>query len=89
MSVYPLFSEISPKKVPTLSKVRQEVVPTAITRPPSAFVLLISGEEEAGAGGILWIYVAVLAAVVIGVLIALRQRFKEISKGEEDEAKKY
>lgn len=54
----------------------------------AAFVLLING-EEVGAGGILWIYVAVLAAVVIGVLIALRQRFKEISKGEEDEAKKY
>ena len=54
-----------------------------------AFVLLINGEEAAGANGILWAYIAVLGAVIIGVLISLWQRFKEISKGEEDEAKKY
>ena len=54
-----------------------------------AFVLLINGEENAGADGILWAYIAVLGAVIIGVLISLWQRFKEISKGEEDEAKKY
>ena len=54
-----------------------------------AFVLLINGEDDAGADGILWAYIAVLGAVIIGVLISLLQRFKEISKGEEDEAKKY
>ena len=54
-----------------------------------AFVLLINGEENAGANGILLAYIAVLGAVIIGVLISLWQRFKEISKGEEDEAKKY
>ena len=54
-----------------------------------AFVLLINGEEAAGANGILWAYIAVLGAVIIGVLISLWQRFKEISKGEEEEAKKY
>lgn len=54
-----------------------------------AFVLLINGEENAGANGILWAYIAVLGAVIIGVLISLWQRFKEISKGEEEEAKKY
>ena len=54
-----------------------------------AFVLLINGEENAGANGILWAYIAVLGAVMIGVLISLWQRFKEISKGEEEEAKKY
>lgn len=54
-----------------------------------AFVLLINGEEDAGANGILWAYIAVLGAVIIGVLISLWQRFKEITKGEEDEAKKY
>lgn len=53
------------------------------------FVLLINGEENAGANGILWAYIAVLGAVIIGVLISLWQRFKEISKGEEEEAKKY
>ncbi|MGN0736491.1 MAG: hypothetical protein ACI4LP_11885 [Anaerovoracaceae bacterium] len=54
-----------------------------------AFVLLIKGEEAAGANGILWAYIAVLGAVIIGVLISLWQRFREISKGEEEEAKKY
>ena len=54
-----------------------------------AFVLLINGEEDAGANGILWAYIAVLGAVIIGILISLWQRFKEISKGEEEEAKKY
>ena len=54
-----------------------------------AFVLLIKGEENAGANGILWAYIAVLGAAIIGVLISLWQRFKEISKGEEEEAKKY
>ena len=54
-----------------------------------AFVLLINGEENAGANGILCAYIAVLGAVIIGVLISLWQRFKEISKGEEEEAKKY
>lgn len=54
-----------------------------------ALVLLINGEEDAGANGILWIYIAVLGAVIIGVLISLWQRVNEITKGEEDEAKKY
>ena len=53
------------------------------------FVFIIKGEDVAGADGILWIYVALLASVAVGVLAALRQRFKEIKKGEEDEAKKY
>ena len=54
-----------------------------------AFVLLINGKEDTGVNGILWAYIAVLGAVIIGVLISLWQRFKEISKGEEEEAKKY
>lgn len=54
-----------------------------------AFALTIHGREDAGLNGILGVYIAVLAAVVIGVLVALRQRLHEIKKGEEDEAKKY
>ena len=54
-----------------------------------AFVLLINGKEDTGVNWILWAYIAVLGAVIIGVLISLWQRFKEISKGEEEEAKKY
>lgn len=53
------------------------------------FIMLINGEEDAGADGILWAYIAVLGAVVFGVLVSLHQRFKEIKKGEEEEAKKY
>lgn len=40
-------------------------------------------------GGILFGYVAVLAAVAVGVVIALVQRWKEVEGGEEDEARKY
>jgi len=54
-----------------------------------AFVLTIHGREDAGLNGILGVYIAVLAAVVIGVLFALRQRLHEIKNGEEEEAKKY
>lgn len=38
---------------------------------------------------ILGLYGLIIAAVVAGVMIALRQRLKEIDTGEEDEAKKY
>ena len=52
-------------------------------------VLIMRGEEDAGLNGIVGIYIAVLAAVIIGVIAALRQRFHEIKNGEEDNAKKY
>ena len=52
-------------------------------------VLIIQGKEDAGLNGIVGIYIAVLAAVIIGVIAALRQRFHEIKNGEEDNAKKY
>ncbi len=38
---------------------------------------------------IIGIYATLAAAVVVGILIALWQRMKEISGGEEEEAKKY
>ena len=47
-------------------------------------VLIIQGEEDAGLNGIVGIYIAVLAAVIIGVIAALHQRFHEIKNGEED-----
>ena len=37
----------------------------------------------------LLVYGAVILAVILGVILALRQRFREIEGGEEDEAKKY
>ena len=53
------------------------------------FILIIKGEEEAGADGILFVYIGMFAAIIIGVLVALKQRFKEIAGGEEEEARKY
>ena len=46
--------------------------------------------SDIGAAGLLFgIYIAVLAAMIIGIIIALRQRLKEIDGGEEDEALQY
>ncbi|MBO5796898.1 MAG: hypothetical protein J6R77_00945 [Clostridia bacterium] len=39
--------------------------------------------------GVLLLYAALILAVIVGVLVALRQRLKEIESGEEEEAKKY
>ena len=35
------------------------------------------------------VYIVVLAAMIIGIILALRQRLKEIDGGEEDEALQY
>ena len=46
--------------------------------------------SDVGAAGLLiGIYIAVLAAMIVGIIIALRQRLKEIDGGEEDEALQY
>lgn len=48
------------------------------------------GKEEAFAVmGIGAVYSVVLLAVVLGIFFALRQRFREIDSGEEEEAAKY
>ena len=54
-------------------------------------LFLLSGEgfNAPAAAGLLLIYGAVIFAVIIGVIIALRQRLKELDDGEEEEAKKY
>ncbi len=54
-----------------------------------ALAVLLLGEEDLFADSIAWLYIIGGVAVVIGVLVALRQRFAEIHRGEEDEAKKY
>lgn len=54
-----------------------------------AMLLLGLGEEDRFADGIAWLYIAGGGAVVIGVLIALKQRLGELRRGEEEEAKKY
>ena len=52
-------------------------------------VVLIRGEENLFFDGILLVYIAGGLAVIAGVGLALKQRFAEISRGEEEEAKKY
>ncbi len=50
---------------------------------------LLDGGEDALGIGILLLYAVLLLAVVVGVFAALRQRWKEVRGGEEDEARKY
>ena len=35
------------------------------------------------------LYIVILAAMIVGIIVALRQRLKEIDGGEEDEALQY
>ena len=53
------------------------------------FILLFIVLEEKVASGILLVYIVVEALVVVGVLISLFQRLKEIDKNEIEKAKKY
>ena len=53
------------------------------------FPLLHSSAGELLAVGLLILYAVLILAVIVGILLALRQRLQEIETGEEDEAKKY
>ncbi len=55
------------------------------------FMLPVLGAmyEDAVVAVILIVYGAVIAAVIVGVLCALRERLREIEGGEEEDAKKY
>ena len=53
------------------------------------YPLLGDSYGEVVACGILIIYGSAILAVIAGILLALRQRLKEIEGGEEDEARKY
>ena len=64
----------------------------------AAFMLLATGALLAGyfsdnpepfATGVILFVAFLYLAVAVGVIAALFQRWKEIQKGEEDEAKKY
>ena len=52
-------------------------------------ILLIVGIEDNLLNGIVLLYTVIGIAVIIGVFIALKQRFREINSGEAEEAKKY
>ena len=51
--------------------------------------LLGVGSGDGAAAVILLLYALVILAVIVGVVVALRQRLREIDGGEEDEARKY
>lgn len=53
------------------------------------FPLLGAACGELIAVGILVVYGLLILAVIVGVLVALRQRLKEIEGGEEEDAKQY
>ena len=57
------------------------------------FTVVLSVFEEAMGDVAGWIAIgafsAILLAIVVGVLLALKQRLREIDSGEEEDAKKY
>lgn len=53
------------------------------------FPLLDIGSGDRAAIAILALYALVIAAMIVGVLAALRQRLREIERGEEDDAAQY
>lgn len=77
---------------------RRYIAPAVIT---AGMVLLMLGLTALGVWGYLTetqavpppalmaVFLLVPLAVIIGVLLALKQRWKELKRGEEDEAKKY
>jgi MerR family copper efflux transcriptional regulator len=52
------------------------------------WIMLDEGAVPA-ALGVMIVYAVLGLAVIIGVMVALFQRLREIDKGEEDEARKY
>lgn len=79
---------------------RKKIAPVIITVivllyvGPLVGILLaaLAGLAEIGAGEViplLLMYVVLGGAVVVGILMALAQRLKEIDGGEEEDAKKY
>lgn len=59
--------------------------------PLAAFLLLMGFaiKSSGKAAFIPALYALVIICAIIGIIIALVQRFKEIDSGEEDEARKY
>lgn len=55
----------------------------------ASLLIALAADGEWAAMGIIGIYALVIGAVVVGIVIALRQRIREIDSGEEEDAKKY
>ena len=54
-----------------------------------AAIWLVGTEEIWGIAAFLATYALIGGAVIVGILTAMTQRLREISRGEEDEARKY
>ena len=70
------------------------VVVVLYTLPLVAMVAWAAGLAGAGAGGtaavpFLLLYAFIGGAVIVGMVVVLRQRLQEIDGGEEDDAKQY
>ena len=53
------------------------------------FILMMIGINDFLLSGFLLVYIIIESAVIIGVILALRQRLKELKINELEEAKKY
>ena len=56
-----------------------------------SFLIPVLGEEMSGAAVVIPVLLiaGMILAVIIGVIVALRQRLREIQNGEEDDASQY
>lgn len=78
----------------TTKKKRGAVISAAVV---IGFLLLYIGslvfavvmDMDLGAAAIIGLYGLAILAVIAGILLALRQRLREINKGEEEEAKQF
>lgn len=55
----------------------------------ASLLIALAADGAWAAMGVIGIYAVLIAAVIVGVVIALRQRMREIDSGEEEDAKKY
>ena len=53
------------------------------------YPMLNEANGELAAIGIIIVYGILILAMIVGIILALKQRLKEIESGEEEDAKKY
>ena len=52
-------------------------------------LILWANKEDPAPTAILWMMIFIIGSMIIGIILALRQRLSEVQKGELDEASKY
>lgn len=82
----------------TMDVHRRYIAPLAVTAVMVTLMLALTGlcvwgylseQEAAPPAGLMAIFLIIPAAVIVGVLMALKQRWKELKGGEEEDAKQY